>query len=296
MEHRMNLPAAWHHKNFTYQQLAHCGAELLTGFCLDTSHMARQILCIACQINKLTLIKDANFLVSQENIQKYYDYLMRFKNQEPLSRIEGVKNFYNFDFEISPFTLDPRPETEILIDLAIKNYPNHDDYLNIIDIGTGTGCLAVTIARIYPNSRITALDICENTLIIANRNAEKAGVQSRIDFKIINENPNEINIALYDIILCNPPYIPETARDYLDASVKDFDPAIALFFGDDGLGFYHILAEFSLKNLKENGIVLVEFGIGQAKCVKEIFADKMLKDFCATKDNNDIIRVAKIKF
>jgi release factor glutamine methyltransferase len=90
--------------------------------------MARQILCIACQINKLTLIKDANFLVSQENIQKYYDYLMRFKNQEPLSRIEGVKNFYNFDFEISPFTLDPRPETEILIDLAIKNYPNHDDY------------------------------------------------------------------------------------------------------------------------------------------------------------------------
>ena len=292
----MNLPASWHHKNFTYQQLAQYGATLLTGYCLDVSHIARQILCIACNIDKINLIKQANSSVPQENIQIYYNYLIRFKNHEPLSRIEGIKNFYNFDFEISPFTLDPRPETEILIDLAIKTYPNHDAYLNIIDIGTGTGCLAVTAARIYPNSHITALDICENTLIIANRNAEKAGVQSRIDFKIINENPNEINTALYDIILCNPPYIPKTARDYLDLSVRDFDPEISLFFGDDGLGFYHILAEFSLKNLKENGIVLVEFGIGQAKCVKEIFSDKMLNNFCAVKDNNDIIRVAKITF
>lgn len=296
MERPMNLPAAWHHKVFTYQEIALRGAELLTGLCDDTHHIARQLLCIACKFNKVTLIKYANEPISLDDIKKYYDCIVRFQNHEPLSRIEGIKNFYGFDFEISPFTLDPRPETEILIDFVLKNYPNLDEPLNIIDIGTGSGCLAVTIAKIYSYSRITALDICENTLIMARRNAERANVQSRIDFKKINQNPNEIAVASYDIIVCNPPYIPQTAKDYLDVSVKDFDPNIALFYGDDGLGFYHILAEFSMNNLKENGNIFVEFGIGQAKCVKKIFLDRMFNYFLAVKDNNDIIRAAQIQF
>lgn len=296
----MNLPVLWHNQSFTYQQLSQVGADLLTdsqvNLLSDKHHVARQILCIVCDIDKVKLITDVSTLVLSSDVEKYYTYLMRFNNHEPLSRLEGIKNFYGFDFEISKDTLDPRPETEILIDLLQKNYSNHLDALKIIDIGTGTGCLAITAARLYAHSQITALDICKNAIIIAGRNAKRADVQSRIDFVVIKENPNEIEPNSYDVILCNPPYIPQTAKDYLDSSVKDFDPEIALFYGDDGLGFYHILAEFGVKNLKTNGVILVEFGIGQAKCVKEIFADKMLSNFLAVKDNNDIIRAAQIKF
>ncbi len=296
MEIRMNLPVSWQYKSFTYQELSQAGADLLVTVTKDKHHVARRILCIACSIDKIKLIAHAHSLVSQEDVDKYYGYLVRFINHEPLSRLEGLKNFYDFDFEISSDTLDPRPETEVLIDLLLKNFPNRFDKLHIIDIGTGSGCLAITAARIYQNATITALDICKNTLIIANRNAIRANVQSRIDFISIKENPNELDTKPYDIILCNPPYIPQTAKNYLDSSVKDFDPEIALFYGDDGLGFYPILAEFCIKNLKENGMIFVEFGIGQAKCVKEIFADKLLKKFLAVKDNNDIIRAAQIQF
>ncbi len=292
----MNLPVSWRSHSFTYQQLAYAGADLLTDLHVNKHHIARQILCIVCHLDKIKLITDTHTVVSDTDVEKYYTYLMRFHNNEPLSRLEGIKSFYGFDFEISEFTLDPRPETEIIIDLLQKNYPYHDDNLVMIDIGTGTGCLAITAARIYAHSHITALDICENTIIMANRNAERANVQSRIDFILIKENPNEIEANAYDVILCNPPYIPQTAKEYLDLSVKDFDPEIALFYGDDGLGFYHILAEFGVKNLKTNGVILVEFGIGQAKCVKEIFSSKMFENFLAVKDDNGIIRAAQITF
>lgn len=296
MEILMNLPVSWRNHSFTYQQLSYAGADLLTDLQVDKHHIARQILCIVCNLDKIRLITDTDTFVSDTDVEKYYSYMMRFHNNEPLSRLEGIKSFYGFDFEISEYTLDPRPETEIIIDLLQKNYPCHDDNLVMIDIGTGTGCLAITAARIYVHSRITALDICKNTIIIANRNAERADVQSRIDFILIKENPNEIEANSYDVILCNPPYIPQTAKEYLDLSVKDFDPEVALFYGDDGLGFYHILAEFGVKNLKANGVILVEFGIGQAKCVKEIFSNKMFGNFLAVKDNNGIIRAAQIKF
>jgi len=166
----------------------------------------------------------------------------------------------------------------------------------MLDIGTGSGCLAVTAARFYSNSMVTALDICEKALIIAQSNAYRANVQAQINFSLTNDLLTDLEPTLYDIILCNPPYIPKPTREYLDRSVIDYDPEIALFYGDDGLGFYNILADISEKILKKNGSIFIEFGIGQAKCIKKIFAEKNLQNFNAIKDRNQIIRAAHIQF
>ena len=115
----MNLPVLWHNQSFTYQQLSQVGADLLTdsqaNLLSDKHHIARQILCIACNIDKVKLITDVNTLVLSSDIEKYYTYLMRFNNHEPLSRLEWIKNFYGFVFEISKENIDTRPKTTNLI-------------------------------------------------------------------------------------------------------------------------------------------------------------------------------------
>jgi|GEM_PF-2406979 len=292
----MSLPKQWSEQFIDYEKLVFLGKQCIHRDDCDHHAMARRLLCIACQIDKVFLIKNSKEIVSAYNINAYYNAIQRFNKFEPLSKIEGIGHFYGLDLEISADTLDPRPETELLIDLLLETYIDTNMPLQILDIGTGSGCLAISAAKKYPLSQVTALDISDKALIIAQRNAKKFEVKDRIRFLHANQNLTNIDFDDYNVILCNPPYIPEQAQTYLDASVIHYDPEVALFSGDNGLEFYTILANVARQTLKKTGCVIVEFGIGQAKCVKEIFSNNNLHNFKALKDYHNIIRAAKIQF
>lgn len=296
MANLIKFPIQWSPDHITYQDSYLAGTKFLSEHVCNAMQIARHLLCLACNFSKVDLIKNEKQYISKTEYEIFLSYLKRYHNKEPLSRIEGKKEFYGFEFDISSDTLDPRPETELLIDLLKIQYPDTKEKLHILDIGTGSGCLAVTAARIYQNSLITALDICEKAIIIAKINAQRANVGTHMEFRQARDNICETDINPCDVILCNPPYIPHSAKDYLDKSVTHFDPNIALFCGDNGLDFYYQLADFSSRNLKKHGFIFVEFGIGQAKCIKEIFAKYGLLSFNAFSDENNIIRAAKISF
>lgn len=255
---------------------------------------ARDLFCITQSITKKELILKAKNIADFKIEEKFLNNVHRYTHGESLARIEGKKNFYGFDFLINQFTLEPRPETELLIDMICREHTNYRTPLKVIDIGTGSGCLAITIAKLYKNSSVMALDICENALIIARENAIRANVDNQINFIHNHLASYDTSSDFFDVILCNPPYIPTGAKSYLDSSVTEYDPDIALFFGDNGLGFYKILADFATKTISKYGSIFIEFGIGQARCIKEIFSSKMFENFIALKDNHGIIRIAKI--
>lgn len=192
---------------------------------------------------------------------------------EPVQYIVGFTEFFGHRFEVGPDVLVPRPETEVLADLLIKELKaqRKKEYF-ILDIGTGSGCLAVTMVKELPNCRIVALDVSAKALAYARRNAGINNVADRIEFVerdmfwFMDET-----LHRFDAVVSNPPYIPTCAMGHLPADVQK-EPELALEAGPDGLHFYRFIVPSSRKVLKTGGILAVEFGDGQAKELQNLFA------------------------
>jgi len=193
-------------------------------------------------------------------------------SQEPVSRILGVRAFYGLDFEISPATLDPRPDTETLVDgvlrlIASNRIPGGENS-RILDIGTGTGAILAALIFRLPQATGVGTDISDQALEIASRNANRLGLKGRVTFRHTSwldgiDGP-------YDIIVSNPPYIQTQELEYLDPEVIDFDPAIALDGGPDGLHAYREIARSVHRIIRPGGWIVTEVGAGQADSVTEI--------------------------
>jgi release factor glutamine methyltransferase len=226
----------------------------------------------------------------------------RLKAQEPVQYIIGETEFYGRKFKVTPDTLIPRPETEELVQLSIINYQStiksfQQEHLSspirILDIGTGTGCIAISLACEIPNAQVYAYDISENALKIAKENADrnKANVVfERVD--ILNLPP--FSLSSFSIIVSNPPYVMNAEKSEMEQNVLDYEPHLALFVEDsDPLIFYKAIAEFASKNLTDKGLCVVEinqaFGLETAELfwnqgfryvevVKDMFGkDRMVK-------------------
>ena len=198
------------------------------------------------------------------------DYVGRRARREPVSRILGVRDFYGRTFNITPATLDPRPCSETLIgavlDIADEG-GGRDRPLRLIDIGTGSGCLAVTLLCELPNAIALATDVSAEALAAAERNAEANGVAGRISFAQRN---TLLDVGgPFDILISNPPYIPAGEIRGLQAEVKDYDPRGALDGGLDGLDLYREIAA-GLESVVPRGWVVFEVGAGQARDVEQI--------------------------
>ncbi|MEI8011504.1 MAG: peptide chain release factor N(5)-glutamine methyltransferase [Candidatus Omnitrophota bacterium] len=192
---------------------------------------------------------------------------------EPVQYLTGFTEFFGYRFDIGPDVLIPRPETEILADMLIrtlKAYPQTDH--RILDIGTGSGCLAITIAKELSRSRVTALDISEKALEYARHNSMLNATTDRVEcinrdmFWYLDETTER-----FDAIVSNPPYIPSYLLPALPVDVR-YEPELALDGGPDGLHFYRFLIPTSFKILKPGGILALEFGDGQAKELEKLFA------------------------
>ena len=219
--------------------------------------------------------------------------LARRLTHEPLDKIIGKREFYKYEFKVNSQVLSPRPDTEILVEKAISLI-NKDKNIQILDLGTGSGCIVLSILKDCPNAIATAVDISSKSLEIARQNANKLELEGRVEF--IEGSWMEVEFSSqYDIIVSNPPYIPTSEIDELDIEVKKYDPMLALDGGDDGLDCYRQIAEITYSLLKKDGYILLEVGYNQAEIVNDIFAKNKFIPFEIIKDLSGINRCVILK-
>lgn len=187
--------------------------------------------------------------------------------REPVALIVGMREFWGLDFEVTRDVLIPRPETEIIVDEALAFARQHD-CRHIVDVGTGSGCLAVSIAVQLPGAQVTAVDASEAALVVARRNALRHGVDGRVRFQ--HGDLLHGLAAPADLIVANPPYVPESDAPSLQEEVVRYEPHIALFGGATGLDVMERLCATASDHLAEGGRLIVEFGFGQSARVKAL--------------------------
>ena len=208
-------------------------------------------------------------------------------NHYPLCKLLGKKGFYKYDFIVSEDVLSPRPDTEILVEAAI-NYAKENKAKKILDLGTGSGCIILSVLGDVEGLTGVALDVSVNALDIAEKNADNLGLRNRIKFVCGSWFDKGISSSLgtdFDLIVTNPPYIPSKDIENLAEEVKSHDPMQALDGGEDGLRDYRQIAKISYPMLKDGGKIFIEGGVGQEKQIADIFVKEgfglntILKDY-----------------
>ena len=214
---------------------------------------------------------------------------------KPIAYLIGYKEFYSLEFTVTPDVLIPRPETETLVDQALARCKEiKSDRIEMADVGTGSGCIAIAIAKREPRAVVTAIDISEHALRIATDNAAKHKVADRVRFvkaDLLEVSGDALPGGGFQIIVSNPPYVGLSERESLPANVRDYEPATALFAGENGLEAYQRLAAQVGNSLAPGGYLLLEIGLNQAPAVTEFFKAAGLGPAGQYKDIRGIIRV-----
>ena len=226
---------------------------------------AEWLLCAATGLDRVGLYLQYDKPLNSRELAEYRALVARRAKREPLQHILGSQEFCGLEFEVTADVLIPRYDTEVLVSEAITLQPNARA---VLDIGTGSGCVAVSMQKRLPNARIAATDISPAALEVARRNATKH--DAAIEF-LLGSLFVPVASRRFDLIVSNPPYIPTADIEQLDQEVRDYDPRTALDGGIDGLDIYRALIPAAVDFLTTRGWLLVEVGIGQAKDVVKLF-------------------------
>tara|TARA_Y100000590_G_scaffold308244_1_gene348002 strand:- start:1624 stop:2454 length:831 start_codon:yes stop_codon:yes gene_type:complete len=234
----------------------------------------------------------SNFSPKYIDFKLFEKYFYRRLKNEPLSKIVNNKNFWKYSFYVDKNVLDPRPETELIIESVQKYFKNKNQKLKIIDIGTGSGCLAISLAKEYKKSSIVATDISTKALEIAKYNSRKYDTNNQITFQLCKwMNSNEI----FNIVVSNPPYLSETEFRSLPEYIKKYEPRNSLFGGKDGLKCFKEISEKLVKIININSICFIEIGSRQKnKCI-DIFKKSGLKCIEIIPDYQNYDRILVLK-
>ena len=219
-------------------------------------------------------------------------YVARRLNGEPVSKILHRKGFYKRDFYTSQDVLDPRPDSETLVEAVLANHPDRTQALTILDLGTGSGCLLLSLLDEYPHAKGVGIDSSDRALKVARKNAGKG---SRARFLHQDWRRLSRKLGTFDIIVSNPPYIPTADIAHLDKEVKNYDPLCALDGGKDGLDAYKDLAAILPTLCHTQTDIYFEIGKGQQAQVKKIMARNGFHCVRAYQDLGHIIRVLQFK-
>lgn len=236
-------------------------------------------------------ILNPDFQVGNDALQRLDKAIVECLNGKPVYRIIGKREFYGLEFHLSADTLEPRDDTEALVDLVlpeIRSIADRYGEAKIVDMGTGTGAIAIALLANVDGLKATAVDISDDALKTASLNAENARVADR--FSSLKSDWFSGFSGKFDMIISNPPYIPESEISILATEVKKYDPLRALSGGKDGLQFYRKLAEESRLFLKPHGMIAVEIGKGQEKDVIALFSENGFELKKTRKDLNGILR------
>lgn len=236
-------------------------------------------------LKRVDVALNPNFEISDAAIEKWNAILSQLQQEKPIQYITGEAWFYGLQFEVNENTLIPRPETEELVEWIIESQKSkvQSQKLEILDIGTGTGCIPISLKVNLPQANVTAIDVSEKALEVAKRNAEL----NKVEINFIQANILEVEDLNqhFDIIVSNPPYVRNLEKEEIKKNVLDYEPHLALFVEDtDALLFYRKIAQLALKNLTPNGLLFFEINQYLGKETVELLGNLGFKNIELKKD------------
>jgi len=283
-------------ENMQLKELYQFGKESLDRNSIETPGLeAYLLLSETAVINKISEVYAfPEKEIDQNTVDEFHELINRRINREPIAYIAGEKEFYSRPFKVNPSVLIPRPETELLVEETLRLAKLVSTPL-ILEIGTGSGCIAITLACEYKNAGIVASDISLEALSIAKENTNVHGQSKRISLvraDLLNSFKNEA----FDIIVSNPPYISEGEFAQLEPDVRDFEPRSALLAEEDGLYFIRKIISDCRRIIKDGGWCVLEIGHAQKENVEGLFKEYGFTEISSTKDLNGRERVIKAKW
>ena len=256
-------------------------------------HCFFYILCdFFLQYSRFEVSMALDTIVSAKNITVFEKALLRLKKQEPIQYILGTTEFYGLTFKVNKHTLIPRPETEELVDWVLSNLHDQDSMLDILDIGTGSGCIAISLAKNIPTARVSGLDISEKALEVAQENAVKNQV-------LVSFCKKDILVTTslekkYDVMVSNPPYVRQLEKKAMNANVLDYEPGIALFVpNEDPLLFYRKIAQLAMVSLQTRGWLYFEINEYLSKEMDVLLKEIGFANIEIKKDFREVPRMIK---
>ena len=249
---------------------------------------SKLLLCHAADIEPVELITSSNRRLPAQNLQSFEALIERRVLREPVSHLIGEREFWSLPFLVTSDVLDPRPASETLIEAALQYVEDTKKGFSVLDLGTGSGCLLITMLKECPLAAGIGVDISEAALKVARRNGTKHSVENRSKFVL---SPWGKNLhESFDLILCNPPYIADSESVFLEPEVVVYEPQIALFSGVDALSAFRQLAPDVYRLLNPDGFAVLECGLGQANSLIQIFSSAGLKHLETLPDLDGIER------
>jgi len=249
---------------------------------------------------RFQLALQPEFAIIKSETDTFFEVLESLKQQKPIQYIIGKTEFYGLPFKVNENVLIPRPETEEIVAFVLQNFKKqklNSKVIKILDIGTGSGCIAITLAKHLPNAKVYALDVSKEALKVATLNAELnmanvTFIQANI---LVKRSLSELNMeSKFDIIVSNPPYVRKLEKVEIKPNVLDNEPHLALFVEDnDPLQFYKVITDFAVDNLKTKGELFFEINQYLGEETKALLTDVNFKEIELLKDLNGNYRMLK---
>ena len=237
----------------------------LTGPVID----ARLLVEAAAEATRADIVADPHRALTAEQEAVFEDYVSRRTRREPVSHILGRKGFWKIMLSVNPHVLTPRPDTEVIVDLALKSFPEGMAF-QMLDLGVGSGAILLSILAERPAAKGLGIDVSEEALAVARENAANLGLAGQVAL-LRGDWTAGLGEASFDLVVSNPPYVASAVIEELEPEVRDHEPRLALDGGADGLDAYRILAPEILRVLKPGGMFAVEIGYDQKQAVEALF-------------------------
>ena len=221
-------------------------------------------------------------------LNQYKELIQRRKKSEPIAYIINKKEFWKDIFFVDNSVLIPRPDSEIIIETAIKYFPDTNQNLKMLDLGTGSGCLIISLLREFENSQGIGIDFDKKALKVAKQNKNNLLNENRLKF--CHADFSEFNTINYDLIVCNPPYVSTSSKDNMLRDVQDFEPEIALFAKENGLRCFKMVLDNLIKYENKKQLIIFEIGYNQLKPIQKLLKNTGFQLISVEKDISDIPR------
>jgi release factor glutamine methyltransferase len=252
---------------------------------------AEVLLAFALETGRVELVVNATRPLGQEELSRFRELVKRRRTREPVAYLVGRREFYGRLFRVDRRVLIPRPDTEKLVEVALERTAARSMSLRALDLCTGSGCVAITLARERPTARVQAIDSSDDALAVARENALRLGAYNASFSRADLYQGLDPVYARFDLVTANPPYIPQGEMVTLMPDVRDFEPRLALEGGEDGLAILRRVVDGAPRFLESSGVLAVEVGIGQAVGVAEMLR---ARGFCEVTSSRDYLRVERV--